>query len=201
VYLLVLLTSRHCRHTYLRVVVLDGDFLLADSAPELDSELGDVLLVVLHTLDGQAEESLLHIEAHLVVVETHDSVQAAVCALLDAVVVGLSGLTDDLHNVVALAFVIEVGADELERVTKSSDGGISDVGVGLFLSRALDNSGEDGVGVLGETISKILVLSFADETDGGERCLLLVVGALANVLHQSGHELGPLLAGNLDSGD
>ena len=98
----------------LRIVVLDADLLLTDGAPELDGKLGDILLVVLHALDSKAEKGLLHVEPHLLIVETHDAVQAAVCTLLDARLVGLSGLADNLHDVVALTLIFEVGADKLE---------------------------------------------------------------------------------------
>jgi hypothetical protein len=96
-------------------------------------------------LDGKAEEGLLHVKAHLVVVQTHDTVQTSVRALLDAVVVGLCGFADDLHDVVALALVVEIGPHKLDRVAECVDSGHADVVVGLLLPGTLDHGGQDGV--------------------------------------------------------
>jgi hypothetical protein len=96
--------------TDLGIVILNSNLLLANSAPELDGQLGDILLLALHAHYAEAKESLLHVEAHLLVVCTHDTVQAAERASLDADLLGLCGLADDLHNVVALALILHVGS-------------------------------------------------------------------------------------------
>ncbi|KAI6768974.1 hypothetical protein HG531_010078 [Fusarium graminearum] len=66
----------------LGVIVLDRDLLFANSAPELDGQLGDILVIRLHAKNCEAEQGLLHVESHILVVEGHDSVQAAKGALL-----------------------------------------------------------------------------------------------------------------------
>lgn len=50
------------------IVILDGNFLLANGAPKLNGELGNVFLFALHTHNAQAKESLLHVETHLLIV-------------------------------------------------------------------------------------------------------------------------------------
>lgn len=186
---------------HLSVVVLDANLLLTDGAPKLDGELGNVLIGILHAQDGQAEQGLLHVEAHVVIVEGHDAVQAAVGALLYPRVLGLGGLADDLHDVVALALVLEVVADKLERVAQGGDGGQADLGVGLLLAGTLDDGGQDGVGVGDQGVAQGRVLALADEADGGEGGLLLVGVALADVAHQGAHQVIPLAEGQLDGGD
>jgi hypothetical protein len=96
--------------TDLGIVILDSDLLLANSAPELDGQLCDILLLALHTHDAEAKESLLHVEAHLLIVCAHDTVQAAERTSLHADLVSLGGLADYLHDIVALALVLHVGS-------------------------------------------------------------------------------------------
>lgn len=96
-----------------RVVIFYADFLLADRAPKLDSELRNILVFRLHTKNGEAKEGTLHVEAHVIVVETHDSVQATESTLLDARVGGLGSLAHDLHDVISLALMPEVVTNKL----------------------------------------------------------------------------------------
>lgn len=50
------------------IVILNGNFFLANGAPKLNGELGNVFLFTLHAHNAQAKESLLHVETHLIVV-------------------------------------------------------------------------------------------------------------------------------------
>ena len=159
----------------LRVVVFDADLLFTDGAPELDGKLGNILFVALHALNGEAKQSLLHVEPHLIVVQSHDTVQAAISTLLDSRIIGLCGFADDLHDVVALALILEVGPNKLEGVAKSGDGSNADVVVGLLFSCALNNCCEDGIRMLCEAVSKILVFSLADEADSSEGGLFRLI--------------------------
>jgi hypothetical protein len=186
--------------TYLCVVVLDRDFFLADSAPKLDRKLSNIWLVALHALDSKAEQRLLHVEAHLVVVKTHYAVQASVRALLDAVVVGLCGFADDLHDVVSLAFIVEIGSHKLNRVAECVYGCHSDVVVGLLLAGALHDGRQDRVGMVAQRFPEVCIVGVADEANRGQRGLLLAVGALSHALDKGRHELRPLVAGYLDGG-
>lgn len=97
--------------------------------------------------------------------------------------------------------MLEVVVDELERVTEGGDGGEADLDIGLLLAGTLDDGGEDGVGVAGEGEAQLLVLALTDVANGGEGGLLLVVGALADVLDEEGEQVGPLAAGQLDGGN
>lgn len=187
--------------TYLSIVVLYGDLFLADSAPKLDGKLSDILLLALHTLDGKTEKGLLHVEAHLVVIQTHDTVQAAIRTLLDAIVFGLCRLTDDLHDVVPLAFIFKVGAHKLNRVAEGRDGSVTHIVVGLFLAGTLNNGCEDSIRVVCKGFTELIIISVADETDGGQGCLFLVIGTTANALDKCLHQLGPLVVGYFDGSD
>lgn len=113
----------------------------------------------------------------------------------------LGGLAHDLHDVVPLALVPEVVADELERVAKGRDGGEAHLEVLLLLARSLDDGGEDGVGVGDEASAQVGVLRLADVADGSQRRLLLVRHAIADVLNERRHQVVPLAAGQLDGGD
>ena len=133
--------------THLCIILLDVDLFLTDGAPELNGKLGNVLVLVLHAEDGEAEESLLHVESHVLVVEAHDTVETAKRALLYAGVFGLRSLADDLHDVIPLTLMLEVVADELEGVTKGGDGREAHFVVGLLLPGALNDSGQNGIGM------------------------------------------------------
>ena len=170
--------------THLSVVILDRDFLFADGAPKLDGQLADVFLFALHAHDGQAKEGLLHVELHLVIIEAHDPIEGSEGALLNATVVGLSGLADDLHDVIALALVLEVGPYKLQRIAQGGDGREAHVRARLFLSRSLDDGGQDGVGVLSQAISQVGIVRLTDEADRGQGRLLEMGGPLADVLYQ-----------------
>ena len=110
----------------------------------------------------------------------------------------MGSLADDLHDVVSLAFVLEVVVDEFERVTEGGDGGKADLDIGLFFAGTLNDGRENGIRVAGEGKSEFLVLALANVTNGGERRLFLLVGALANVLDEEGQQVVPLTTGQLD---
>jgi hypothetical protein len=112
----------------------------------------------------------------------------------------LCGFADDLHDVVALAFVVEVGAHELNRVAQCVYGGHADVIVGLLLAGALHDGRQDGVGVVAQRLPEVCIVGVANEADRGQRGLLLAVGALAHALDEGGHQLRPLVAGYFDGG-
>lgn len=133
--------------TCLGIVVFNGNFLLADGAPKLDGQLCNVFFVILHALNGEAKQCLFHVKSHFVIVEAHDPVEAAVGALLDARVLGLCSFANDLHDVVALPFILKVTPDEFERVAQGGNGRIPDLLVGLLFAGTLDDGREDGVGV------------------------------------------------------
>lgn len=82
--------------------------------------------------------------------------------------------------------MLEVVGDKLERVAEGGDGREANLLVGLLLAGALDDGGEDGVGVGGEGGTEAGILSLADVTNRGERGLLLVVGTFGNILDQEG---------------
>ncbi len=183
------------------IVILDGNLLFTHGAPKLDSQLGHVLVGGLHAQDGQAEQGLHHVEAHVVVVQSHDPVQTAIGALLDARVIRLGGLADDLHDVVPLALMLEVVTDELERVAQRGDGGQAHVYARLLLPGSLHHGRQDGVGVANQARTELLVLALADEADCSQRRLLLVGVALADVPDQVPHQIRPLVARQLDTGN
>lgn len=156
--------SRCAKMTDLGIVVLNSNLLLANSAPELDGQLCDILLLALHTHDAEAKESLLHVEAHLLVVCTHDTVQASERTSLHADLIGLGGLADHLHDIVALALVLHVGSHTIETmlarvmtknsvewnlqvngVAKGSNSGIANVHVRLLAPSTLNNGSKDGI--------------------------------------------------------
>lgn len=149
-------------------------------------------------MNGQTKERLFHVEAHLVVVERHDPIQAAPGALLDSRVVRLRSLADDLHNVVALAFVLKVCAHKLQRVAQGGDGSVPHVVVGLLFPCTLDDGGENCVGIRRKAAAKLQVVRLADVADCPQRRLLLVFLTLADILHQLRHQLGPEVLGQLD---
>lgn len=184
-----------------RVVIFYTDLLLANSAPKLDGELCNILVFRLHTKNGEAKEGTLHVEAHVIVVETHDSVQATESTLLDARVGGLGSLAHDLHDIVAFSFVSKVVTDELERVAKGSDGSKSNFKVLLLLPCTLDYGCENSIGVADEACSKLGILGFTDVADRGQRRLLLVGSTFTDVLNKDGHQISPLIPGKLDRGD
>lgn len=70
-----------------------------------------------------SEQCLLHVQVHFVVVETHDPDKTLKGADLYLRARVLSGLTDDLHDVVALALALKVLANKLERVVEGVDRG------------------------------------------------------------------------------
>jgi hypothetical protein len=91
------------------------------------------------------KESLLHVEAHLVVVELHNLDEALKGADDDRYALALGRLAHDLHDVVTLALALHVLAHELERVEEGVDGGVLDLGRGLLLARTLDDGRQDVV--------------------------------------------------------
>ncbi len=97
--------------------------------------------------------------------------------------------------------MLEVVSDEFERVAEGSDGGQTNVEALLFLPRALHHGGQDGVGVGDQTVPQLLVLALADEANAGQRGLLLVLVAFADVANQAVHQIRPLVTGQLDSSD
>src|SRR6267378_782826 len=94
--------------TYSSVILFDANLFLADGTPEFNGQLGDILLLVLHAHDREAEEGLLHVETHLIIVGAHDPIQTAKRPSLDPSIFGLSGFANDLHNVIPLAFVLHI---------------------------------------------------------------------------------------------
>ena len=189
------------RYTYRRVIIFDSIFLLTDRAPEFDSKLRNILLLALHAHDTQSKQSLLHVEAHLIVVRAHDAVQATKCAGLDAEIIGLRRLTHDLHDVVALTLVLHVRPHEVNGVTESLDSGESNVHVLLFAPSTLDHGGQNSVGVCSQALPKLGILGLADETDGDQRGLLQLIGTGRDILNQDVHQLRPLIPGKFNSGD
>lgn len=184
-----------------RVIILNADLFLTDRAPKLDSKFGNVLVIRLHAQDGESKEGTLHIEAHVIIVETHDAVQTAKGALLYAGIRSLSCLANHLHNVITFAFISEVVTDKLERVAEGSDSSEANLEVFLLLPRTLDNGCEDGVGMADEAGPELGVLGFANEADCGQRSLLLMRGTFANILDKNSHQVGPLTPRKLDSRD
>jgi hypothetical protein len=59
------------------------------------------------------EESALHIERHFIVVEAHDPNEDLECRGLNVQIRALCGLTDHLHDIVALALAFKILSDEL----------------------------------------------------------------------------------------
>ncbi|KAI6760756.1 hypothetical protein HG530_009616 [Fusarium avenaceum] len=104
----------------LSVVVLDGNFLFADSAPEFNSQLGNILVLGFHSKD----------------------------------------------------------------ITKGGNGSKANLDVRFLLSSTLHNSSQDGIGVCYQSHAQLWILALADVADGGQRRLLLVVGALAHILDE-----------------
>lgn len=100
-------------------------FLFAHSRPELNSLQGYSIIRVLHSYDGELaenkpmrnrrtskrahpEQCLLHVEGHLVVIESHDPHQALKCTNLDISITVLSSFAYNLHDIVALALTYSV---------------------------------------------------------------------------------------------
>lgn len=128
-----------CRETYSKVIIFNCNLFLAHSAPKFDSELGNIFFLILHAHNSQTEQSLLHIEAHLFIVGTHDTVQASKSTGLNAGIVGLCSLADNLHNVIPLTLVLHVGTHEVDRITQSCQCSISNFHVRLLTSSTLDD--------------------------------------------------------------
>jgi len=128
-----------------RLLELDGELrlLLAHAAPELDALEGDLVVGRLHGGDGDGEEGGPHVRLHELVVDVHDLDQVLQRGHLDLVVVGLGGLANDLHDVVALRLLGEVAARELERVEQGVAGGEAHVVARLFFAHAVDDGGQD----------------------------------------------------------
>ena len=97
--------------------------------------------------------------------------------------------------------MLEVVADELEGITQGGDSSQPDVDARLLLPRSLDDGGEGGVGVGNQGIPPLLILALTDETNSCQRGLLLVLVSFVDARHQGMHQLGPLVARQLDPRD
>ena len=148
-------TRKLVRHTCRLLIELEGlghldgqlDLLVADGGPELDRLQRHVRLRVAHAEHREPKERLLHVEAHLVVVQLHDAHQVLERGDLDRGVRRLRRLAHHLHDVVALALALKVAAHKLERVEQRLERGELHLGRRLLLAGALDHRGEDLVGL------------------------------------------------------
>ena len=139
-------------------------FLVAHSRPEFDSLKSDLLLLVLHSNDGQLEveaasvsihveltlrpvthtkQGPLHIKLHLVVVKLHDLDKTLESSHLNGYRRALGSLANDLHDIVPLAFPLKVVPDELQTVVKCLDGSPLNIHVGLLFSCSLHDGSEN----------------------------------------------------------
>lgn len=183
------------------IVILDRNFLFTDCAPEFNGKLGNILLLALHTHNAETKQSLLHVEAHLLVVRAHDTVETAKGTGLDTEIVGLGSLADNLHDVIPLTLILHVGPNKVDRITQSGHGGIPHVHVGLLATGTLDDGGEDGIRLGSQAFPELGVLGFADIPNGDQGGLLELIGAGSDVLNEGVHEFRPLIAGQFDGSD
>jgi hypothetical protein len=89
------------------------------------------------------KQSLLHVKAHLVVVQAHDPNQTLKGTDLNIDGGALGGFTDDLHNVIPLPIAFEIFSDELEGVEEGSDSGLLDLWRWLFLPCTMNDGSEN----------------------------------------------------------
>jgi hypothetical protein len=184
--------------TYLSIIILNSDFLLANCAPELNSQLRNIFLIALHAHNRKPKESLLHIEAHQIIVQRHDSVQAPKSPLLYPRIRSLCGLADNLHNIISLALILEVAIHKLQRVSKSINGCQTDLWIRLLFSGTLYDRSQNSIRVLNKTASQLRILRFANEPNSSQAALLQMITTLTNISHQARHQLRPLIARQLN---
>lgn len=135
----------------------------------------------------------------MLVVQAHNPDETLERADLDGGRRALSGLADDLHDVVALSLALKVVADELERVVEGVDSSGLDIGAGLLLAGALDDGGQDLVRASGQVLRLDNLAHVSDSLEGSdtETGVLLI----SDELQELADELGPLSPGKLNGGD
>ena len=181
-------------------LLLDRHLLLAHGAPELDRLQRNRLLVLLGGLRGQVEDGG-YVRRELVVVVLGDADQHFVRRLPHAHVGARRALARHLHDVVALMLPLEVLLGEVHRVRQRHRRGEPHLDIRLLLAHAGEDGGEHGVHLPLAQVIRVDLL--ADVPQRLERRLAQARGR-ARVRHvrlQPGHQVGPLLGGDLGAGD
>mmetsp|Transcript_33872 Transcript_33872/g.56870 ORF Transcript_33872/g.56870 Transcript_33872/m.56870 type:complete len:201 (-) Transcript_33872:731-1333(-) len=170
-------------------------FDLAEGRPKLDRLQSHIFLILAHGLQRQVEH-VTDVLLHVLVVLAVDAHQALERGATYPHISTLRRLASDLHDVVALRILLEIGVGESQGVEEGIGSCETHFVVRLFFADALNHCGQNLIrDPLIEPLRAQLLAGVPQSIQGG-----LFRLRIAHVLQQGGDELGPDLKRDLDGG-